>query len=162
MKKIITVLAAVVLLCATVFSMTSCFGKVDMAELKTALEEVAKKDNNITVSCNDKTEDKAMIKSYSVYIKDGDDRISLYIIEFGSKKLAKLYVEQLKMQLEFEEEGNKLQKKINEELVELGAETDEIEESDEAVIKRRGAVVIFGDKAAYDKLNDIDTVKSLI
>ncbi len=164
MKKIITVLASVLLLCGMVFSMASCFGlgKVDMAELKTALEARAKTDNNVTAYCDDKTDDKSQIKRYSVSVESGDETYGLYIVEFANKKLAKLYVEYLNHQLDSAEKENKLQKKMNEALVEVGAETDEIDELDEVVIKRKGTVVIYGDKAAYDALNDMDDIKSLI
>ncbi len=155
MKKILTVLTAVLLLCGMVFSMASC-GSVNMDELKTQIEELAKNDENITASTavgESETYSKTILKSYRVRMKVAEDEYEyLTITEYANTKLAKLAVKFDKLENNSEEESYELQKKYNELAVELGEKTEELEEPYETVLKRKGTVVISGSKAVYEKI----------
>lgn len=152
MKKILTVLTAVLLLCCMGLSLASC-GSVDMNELKTTLEELDKK-GEIKASINDDLDSKTTLKRYTVSTKadDADDREYLYIVQYASTKLAKIEEKMKNMQLDFEEEAKDLQADLNEEYLALGAEIDEVDEDYEVVVKRKGDVLIYGSKALYEKI----------
>lgn len=156
MKKFLTVLTAVMLLCAMAFTMASC-GKVDMTELKTTLDDLKTKGDIeiVNSATGDETGSKAILTRYVVSkpgLKNAASGDYLYIIEFANTKLAKLSLEQIKLQLDTEKKEADLQKKINEELVDLGEKTDDVDEVDEVVVKRKGTVVIYGNEDLYDKV----------
>ena len=77
MKKILTLLTAVVLLVATMFTATSC-GGWDMSDIKSTIKELDKKEKiggYYLREGEDETGTKAVKKSYTVYSDDdADDR----------------------------------------------------------------------------------------
>ncbi len=155
MKKIITVLTAVLLLCGMVFSMASC-GSVNMDELKTKIDELETK-GELEAECSvgeAETGSKAVVKRYIINTKAEkySDREYLVITEYENAKLAKLVVKGAKLSDNYSDDNYDLQKKYNELVVELGDAVDELEEPYETVVKRKGNVVISGSKALYDKL----------
>lgn len=155
MKKILTVLTAVLLLCATLFAVASC-GKVDMTELKTTLEELKTNGDIEYVSVTgDDVGSKAITSRYVVSKAGISNAVlgdKLYIIEFANTKIAKLAYEQTKLEQSTEEKEAEIQQKLNEELVKLGEDTDAVDEVTEIVIKRKGTVVIYGNKDLYEKI----------
>ncbi len=156
MKKILTVLTAVLLLCAMAVTMASC-GKVDMTELKTTIDKL-NDEGELTLlgyATGDDTGSKAVVTRYAVS-KPGLKQVAkgdyLYIVEYANAKIAKLAYEQLKLEQSTEEKEAEIQQKLNEELVKLGDETDAIDDVTDIVIKRKGTVVIYGNEDLYDKI----------
>ena len=154
MKKILTVLTSVLLLCAMALSMASC--GVDMAELKTTLDGLQeKKEITYTNVDGDKTSGKDIVARYSIRsvpATEEEEPEYLYVKEYANAKLAKLAYKMEKLSNENYEDYMELQKKYNEELLEIGAEVEEIEEEYEEVLVRKGNVVISGSKALYEKI----------
>ncbi len=152
MKKILTVLTAVLLLCCMGLSLASC-GSVDMNEVKTTLEELDKK-GELNADIDEDLDDKTTLKRFAVSTKaeDYDDREYLYIVQYASTKYAKIQEKIQKMQNEYQEEYKDLLADQREERLALGASVSELDEDYEVVIKRKGDVLIYGSKALYEKV----------
>ncbi len=123
MKRIISVVLALMMLVGGVLALTSCDKKVapnlDLEAAKTKLE-AAEYD---MVKLVDKKEElePGVAKTFRAY-KDGGDETddqSIYITEYKDKKLAKMYYEQLKASFEQEVANIEAQIKIMEKTLEL-------------------------------------------
>lgn len=156
MKKILTALTAVVLLVATMLTATSC-GSWDMSEIKATIKQLEEKDEIGSakfVEGEDETGTKEIKKRYVVSSNEDDasNRDYLYIIEYYNVKLAKHAIKEHKLQQEYQKKYEKLDKKHDKLLEKIDVEVEEDEDDDDTVLKRKGAIVVYGDKDLYEKV----------
>ncbi len=122
MKKILSLVLALMMLVGGVLALSSCGKKVepnlDLAAAKTKLEAA-----EYTVSLVDKKEelDPGIAKQFRAY-KDGGEETDdqyIYIVEYKDKKLAKLYFEETKAQIDYQIASLKAEIEIMEKTLEL-------------------------------------------
>ena len=155
MKKFLTLMLAVLMLVSSVVVLSSCGAK---PKLNLEKAEEALKDNDYMVSYSDDIDEAGIEESLSAYKKDD----SLMIVKFAKSSTAKLYYQQMKMELDYQLESIKLEikttkhllakyekdmksdeiKGLEDELKDLEKELEEFEET--YVIGRSGKCVWYG------------------
>ena len=165
MKKIFSALLALVMLMGAVFMLASCGAKPEL-DLEEAEKNLKDKDYSVTY-VKEYKEDPSITATLSAYKKDGENSYSLYIYEYESSAMAKLYYKQLQAQKEYSIENLKAEIKMLEKYIDLYEDElksekieklndeikdleEELEEMEEYVIGRSGKYVWYGDKAAVD------------
>ena len=165
MKRLLTILLAVAMLVSSVFVLSSC-GKKPRLDLEKA--EKALEDNDYYVSYSDDIDEPGIEESLYAY----KDEHTLVIVKFEKSSTAKLYYQQVKMQMEQEIESLEMEIKLTkhmlskydddmdsdeiddleDELKDLEKELEEIKE--DYVIGKSGKYVWYGDAKAIEDSKD--------
>ena len=124
MKKFLTLMLAVLMLVSSVVVLSSCGAK---PKLNLEKAEEALKDNDYMVSYSDDIDEAGIEETLSAYKKDD----SLVIVKFAKSSTAKLYYQQMKMELDYEIESIELKIKTTKHMLdkyEKDLDSDEIDE----------------------------------
>ena len=123
MKKILSLVLALMMLVGGVLALTSCDKTVkpnlDLEKAKTKLEEAEY--DEVTLVDKKESLEPGVAKYLRAYKDGGEDTDDqyIYIVEYKDKKLAKLYYEETKAQLEYQIEALKAEIEIMEMTLEL-------------------------------------------
>ena len=165
MKKIFSALLALVMLMGAVFMLASCGAKPEL-DLETAEKNL--KDKEYIVNYNKDYEgEPSIVASLRANKVDGENDYSLYITEYESSAMAKLYYKQLQAQKEYSIDNLKSEIKMLEKYIDLYEDElkseqidelndeikdleEELAEAEDTVIGRSGKFVWYGDKEAID------------
>lgn len=152
MKRILTSVAALLLIVSMLFAMASCGANMDDIGFKLSeLEDEGK----ITYDYQGESDVPSSQPEYTqMYIVENpnDDDDYLVITEFTSSKFAKLAEKMAKVELEYDEKKNELEDDYDDALEKEGfgeRYDDDDENYDDYVVKRKGKVLIIGTEYLY-------------
>ena len=162
MKKILSMLLAVVMLATCFMALSACAPRPYLKDLEEAAENLEDADYFATYTDDEDYLDVGEVERLTA--SDDDDNI-LYVVVYASNKLASLSYEELKASLEAEKESTKREierikhilKKFDDELesAEIEKYEDDLEELEEeleeyknVVIGKSGKTVWYGTKDA--------------